>query len=64
MHSYPEGYELPEGSNVAAYEDRGWCFTESRWAALTKPALASFDLGVLGEASPASRAQLAERQPA
>jgi hypothetical protein len=45
---YPAGYELPEGCNVAPYDNRGWCFTESRWATLTKPASASLDIGRLG----------------
>ena len=46
---YPNGYELPEGSNIAQYDDRGWCYTEGRWAALTKPATATFDLGRLSD---------------
>ena len=61
---YPNGYELPEGSNIAQYDDRGWCYTEGRWAALTKPATATFDLGRLSDlgtrAVPTSRDELVE----
>lgn len=59
---YPAGYELPEGCNVAAYDNRGWCFTESRWATLTKPDSASLDIGRLGggDGASLSRAELIE----
>lgn len=65
--AYPEGYDLPEGCNVALYNDRGWCFTESRWATLTKPATSSLDLGPISSgtggagsdaATPITREQL------
>ena len=37
------------------------CFTESRWAALTKPATASLDLGlVVGQRAPNSRDELVD----
>ena len=68
---YPQdgdGYDLPAGCNVALYNDRGWCFTESRWATLTKPATASFDLGPISggtggagsDMGPITSAQLVE----
>jgi hypothetical protein len=44
---YPEAYALPHGANVAAYPDRGWCFTETCWSQLTKPSHLSLDLGRL-----------------
>ncbi|EOD36225.1 hypothetical protein EMIHUDRAFT_122557 [Emiliania huxleyi CCMP1516] len=44
---YPEGYDLPSAANVAAYPDRGWCFTESSWATMTKGSHNSLDLGRL-----------------
>jgi hypothetical protein len=44
---YPEGYELPEGSNVSEYSNRGWCFTESAWSSLIKNRNQNFDLGML-----------------
>jgi len=37
-----------------------WCFTESRWASLSKPATASFDLGLLAGRRPTTRTGLAE----
>lgn len=54
---YPEGYELPEGSNVAEYPERGWCYTESRWASLTKGHSNTLDLGCMSGAE-SSRAEL------
>mmetsp|Transcript_62509 Transcript_62509/g.165402 ORF Transcript_62509/g.165402 Transcript_62509/m.165402 type:complete len:324 (-) Transcript_62509:264-1235(-) len=42
---YPDGYELA-GANVAQYIDRGWCFSESCWSALTKDFAKSLDLGL------------------
>jgi hypothetical protein len=45
--AYPEGYELPAGANVAAYAERGWCYTESKWASLTKGAKNALDLGYM-----------------
>ena len=32
---------------MAAYFDRGWCFTESSWASLTKSGRLSLDLGLM-----------------
>lgn len=55
---YPLHYDLPDDCNVSQYVDRGWCFTESCWAALTKPSRASFDLGRRAGAAPASREEL------
>jgi len=44
---YPAAFNLPTGANSAAYTDRGWCFTESCWATLTKDFDFSLDLGRL-----------------
>ena len=32
---------------MAAYFDRGWCFTEASWASLTKNGSLSLDLGLM-----------------
>ena len=48
---YPAGYELPDGANVAAYADRGWCSTEAAWAIMTKKAFLCCDLGQLAGCS-------------
>ena len=48
LTTFPDGHKAenqPEGSNVAAYFDRGWCFTESCMASLTKDDKRSLDLG-------------------
>ena len=48
LTSFPDGHKAedqPEGTNVAKYFDRGWCFTESSWASLTKDGASSLDLG-------------------
>ena len=44
---YPEAYDLPEGANGASYQERGWCFTESNWAGMTKAFHLNLDLGAL-----------------
>ena len=44
---YPSAYNLPDGANVAAYPERGWCFTETSWSQLTKSSHLSLDLGRL-----------------
>ena len=39
LTSFPDGHtteDQPEGTNVAAYFDRGWCYTENSCASLTK----------------------------
>lgn len=41
---YPNGYALPAGAGVAAYDSRGWCFTESSWASMTKKGFLTLDL--------------------
>ena len=41
---YPESYNL-KNANVAEYIDRGWCFAETCWAALTTNFERSLDLG-------------------
>lgn len=38
---------LPPGSNVRTYAERGWTFTESSWAQLSKSRYNSLDLGFL-----------------
>ena len=48
LTSFPDGHKAEdqaEGTNVAKYFDRGWCFTESSWASLTKAVALSLDLG-------------------
>jgi len=55
LTSFPDGYSreaynLPEGANVAAYPDRGWCCTESAWASLTKASGLSLNLGLMRHA--------------
>ncbi|EOD06785.1 hypothetical protein EMIHUDRAFT_359424, partial [Emiliania huxleyi CCMP1516] len=48
LTSFPDGHkaeEQAEGTNVAKYFDRGWCFTECSWAGLTKAGDLSLDLG-------------------
>ena len=48
LTSFPDGHKAEdqaEGTNVAKYFDRGWCFTEQSWAGLTKSGLLSLDLG-------------------
>ena len=48
LTSFPDGHkaeEQAEGTNVAKYFDRGWCFTEQSWASLTKAGRLSLDLG-------------------
>ncbi|EOD26951.1 hypothetical protein EMIHUDRAFT_114844 [Emiliania huxleyi CCMP1516] len=48
LTSFPDGHkaeEQAEGTNVAKYFDRGWCFTEQSWAGLTKAGFLSLDLG-------------------
>ena len=48
LTSFPNGHKAEdqaEGTNVAAYVDRGWCATESCWASLTKASALSLDLG-------------------
>jgi len=52
---YPHAYNLPEGANSAAYSERGWCFTESCWASLTKSSRKALDLGLLRGDEPAER---------
>ncbi|EOD15523.1 hypothetical protein EMIHUDRAFT_245788 [Emiliania huxleyi CCMP1516] len=48
LTSFPDGHKAEdqaEGTNVAKYFDRGWCFTEASWASLTKAGDLSLDLG-------------------
>ena len=48
LTKFPEGYkkeDQPEDANVSDYCDRGWCFTESAMASLTKDFRKSLDLG-------------------
>ncbi|EOD20767.1 hypothetical protein EMIHUDRAFT_241839 [Emiliania huxleyi CCMP1516] len=48
LTSFPDGHKAEdqaEGTNVAKYFDRGWCFTEQCWASLTKSGRLSLDLG-------------------
>ncbi|EOD17301.1 hypothetical protein EMIHUDRAFT_244161 [Emiliania huxleyi CCMP1516] len=48
LTSFPDGHKAEdqtEGTNVAKYFDRGWCFTEQCWAGLTKAGFLSLDLG-------------------
>uniref|UniRef100_A0A0D3KW40 Uncharacterized protein n=2 Tax=Emiliania huxleyi TaxID=2903 RepID=A0A0D3KW40_EMIH1 len=48
LTSFPDGHKAEdqaEGTNVAKYFDRGWCFTEQSWASLTKSGHLSLDLG-------------------
>ena len=48
LTSFPDGHKAEdqaEGTNVAKYFDRGWCFTEQSWASLTKAGNLSLDLG-------------------
>ncbi|EOD32288.1 hypothetical protein EMIHUDRAFT_364631, partial [Emiliania huxleyi CCMP1516] len=48
LTSFPDGHKAEdqaEGTNVAKYFDRGWCFTEQSWASLTKASFLSLDLG-------------------
>ncbi|EOD17292.1 hypothetical protein EMIHUDRAFT_118597 [Emiliania huxleyi CCMP1516] len=48
LTSFPDGHKAEdpaEGTNVAKYFDRGWCFTEQSWAGLTKAGFLSLDLG-------------------
>ena len=50
LTSFPDGHKAedqPEGTNVAKYFDRGWCFTEQCWAGLTKAGYLSLDLGLM-----------------
>ena len=52
LTSFPDGHEeadQAEGTNVAKYFDRGWCFTEQSWASLTKASKLSLDLGKMRE---------------
>ena len=45
---YPQGYTLvTAGANVKDYPDRGWTFTESCWASMSKPRDLTLDLGLL-----------------
>ncbi|EOD25248.1 hypothetical protein EMIHUDRAFT_206463 [Emiliania huxleyi CCMP1516] len=48
LTSFPDGHEAgdqAEGTNVAKYFDRGWCYTEQCWAGTTKASYLSLDLG-------------------
>ena len=48
LTSFPDGHKAEdqaEGTNVAKYFDRGWCYTEQSWAGLTKAFFLSLDLG-------------------
>ncbi|EOD26952.1 hypothetical protein EMIHUDRAFT_236263 [Emiliania huxleyi CCMP1516] len=48
LTSFPDGHKAEdqaEGTNVAKYFDRGWCYTEQSWAGLTKVGQLSLDLG-------------------
>ena len=48
LTSFPDGHKAEdqaEGTNVAKYFDRGWCFMEASWASLTKANALSLDLG-------------------
>ncbi|EOD28184.1 hypothetical protein EMIHUDRAFT_254128 [Emiliania huxleyi CCMP1516] len=48
LTSFPDGHKAEdqaEGTNVAKYFDRGWCYTEASWAGLTKAGYLSLDLG-------------------
>ncbi|EOD40575.1 hypothetical protein EMIHUDRAFT_222693 [Emiliania huxleyi CCMP1516] len=48
LTSFPDGHnaeDQAEGTNVATYFDRGWCFCENSWASLTKDGRLSLDLG-------------------
>ena len=52
LTSFPDGHkaeEQPEGTNVAEYFDRGWCYTENSWASLTKDGDLSLDLGRMND---------------
>ena len=52
LTSFPDGHKAEdqaEGTNVAKYFDRGWCFTEQSWAGLTKASYLSLDLGKMRE---------------
>ncbi|EOD32920.1 hypothetical protein EMIHUDRAFT_122935, partial [Emiliania huxleyi CCMP1516] len=52
LTSFPDGHKAedqPEGTNVAKYVDRGWCFTEQCWAGLTKPCALSLDLSKMSD---------------
>lgn len=42
---WPDTYSLPNGSNVASYHHRGWCYFESSLATLTKDSSMTLDLG-------------------
>ena len=42
---YPEQYQLPTDANVLPYYQRGWTFTESSWASMTKDNILSLDIG-------------------
>ena len=47
LTSFPDGHKAEdqaEGTNVAKYFDRGWCFTEASWASLTKAGYLFLDL--------------------
>ena len=49
LTSFPDGHKAEdqaEGTNVAKYFDRGWCFTENSWSSLTKSGHLSLDLGL------------------
>jgi hypothetical protein len=42
---YPSAYELPEEANTAAFDKRGWTWTESAMAFMLKPSELSPDIG-------------------
>jgi len=61
LTSFPDGHkkeDQPEGTNVAKYFDRGWCYTESSLASLTKYSSKSLDLGQMRDHKEYSRRDL------
>jgi hypothetical protein len=52
LTAFPPDYDDPrryerEGTNVARYADRGWCFCEASWAAMVKESIMLLDLGTV-----------------
>ncbi|EOD05795.1 hypothetical protein EMIHUDRAFT_466011 [Emiliania huxleyi CCMP1516] len=50
LTSFPKDHKTEhqaEGTNVATYFDRGWCYTENAWASLTKSGRLSLDLRLM-----------------
>jgi hypothetical protein len=60
---YPDGYDLPSGANCSPYDQRGWPFTESSWASMTKSSLRTLDISHKTEEKSFFATRISRRAP-